>query len=196
LNETPFMQTLPLVEALASALYPRFLDRPFVFFGHSLGGLLAFELARELRRRHDLLPVHLFVSGSSAPSLPYPRPPIHALPDTEFLEELRQFSGTSEEVLAHHELMALLLPALRADFAIRETYVYADEPPLDCPISAYGGVRDDRVGRDRLEAWADQTSRAFSLTVFPGDHFFLNTARPRLLQTISRELEQHVGRET
>jgi medium-chain acyl-[acyl-carrier-protein] hydrolase len=171
-------------------LHPH-LDRPFAFFGHSLGALVAFELSREIRRQHDLLPVHLFVSGCGAPQSLYPHPPIGMLPDTAFLEELRQLNGTPAEVLEHEELMQLLLPTLRADFTARETYAYADEPPLDCPISAFGGMQDGRVERDRLEAWRDQTSGPFSLHTFPGGHFFLHSSQSLLLQTLSHALEQH-----
>lgn len=110
---------------------------PFAFFGHSLGALLSFELARYLRRQYGLSPAHLFVSGHRAPQLPNDEPPIHALPEPELLVELRRFNGTPEEVLNHEELRQLILPILRADFAIYETYVYEEDDPLDCPISAH-----------------------------------------------------------
>jgi medium-chain acyl-[acyl-carrier-protein] hydrolase len=89
--------------------------------------------------------------------------------------------------------MQLLLPALRADFALRETYVYADEPTLDCPISAFGGLADRWVSRESLEAWRDQTRAGFSLQLLPGDHFFLADSRPLLLAALSRKLAEHVA---
>ncbi len=187
-REAPFTRLAPLVETLASALRPD-LDKPFALFGHSVGALIAFELARALRRRGQPLPAHLFVSGCGAPQLPDPRLPIHALPDGEFVAELAQLGGTPAEVLAHAELMALLLPALRADFALSETYVCAEEPPLACPVTAFGGVDDARVSRDRLEGWREQTVGSFTLRLFPGDHFFINTARPALLEALAGQLE-------
>ena len=193
LKEVPFTRIGPLVEALAAALEP-YLNRPFAFFGHSLGALVGFELARELRRRDRPLPAHLFVSGCGAPHIPYPHPPIHALPDPAFLEELRRLEGTPAEVLAHRELMQLLLPALRADFALRETYTCAPEPPLDLPITAFGGMEDERVNGERLEAWREQTTKAFTLHMLPGDHFFLNTARSLILQMLGRELGPYLER--
>jgi medium-chain acyl-[acyl-carrier-protein] hydrolase len=186
--EAPFTQALPLVQAIAHALLP-YLDKPFAFFGHSMGALVSFEVARLLRREYGIAPVHLFVSGRSAPQLPAKEPPIHALPEPAFIEELRRLNGTPEAVLENVELMELLLPILRADFAVLETYVYATEPPLQCPITAFGGLQDVKVSVDRLEAWRQQTSADFSRQMLPGDHFFVQSAQPLLLQFLSRELD-------
>lgn len=183
----PFTRHAPLVEALAQALLPS-LNKPFALFGHSMGGLVSFELARLLRRKYDLLPVHLFVSGRRAPQVPDLDPPIHALPEPAFLDELRRYNGTPEAVLENKELMQLLLPILRADFAVLETYVYTTEPPLGCPITAFGGLQDCKVSCDHLEAWRNQTSASFSLQMLPGDHFFLNSAQALLLQSLTQHL--------
>jgi len=102
--------------------------------------------------------------------------------------ELCRLNGTPREVLEDEELRQILLPLLRADFAVYETYRYSTEPPLNCPISAFGGLQDYRVSRGDLEAWRDQTNVSFSLRMFPGDHFFLNTTQPLLLQVLSQEL--------
>ena len=187
LMETPFTQPASLVQALAQALVP-LLDKPFAFFGHSLGALVGFELARQLRRQSGVQPVRLFVSADGAPQLPHRGRPIHALPEREFLVELRRLNGIPGKVLEEAELMQIMLPVLRADFAVYETYVYSTEPPLNCPISAFGGLQDHRVSRGDLEAWRDQTSGSFSLRMFPGDHFFWNTTQPLLLQILSQEL--------
>jgi medium-chain acyl-[acyl-carrier-protein] hydrolase len=111
--EEPFIQMLALVQAAAEALLP-YLDKPFAFFGHSMGALVGFELARQLRRQCDLQPVHLFVSGCFAPDIPDPNP-IHNLPEAELLAELRRLNGVPQEALENTELMRLLLPTLRAD---------------------------------------------------------------------------------
>ena len=187
LMETPFTQLSPLIEALAQALGP-LLDKPFAFFGHSLGALVGFELARQLRRQSGVQPVRLFVSADRAPQIPHRDRPIHALPEGELLHELRRLNGIPGKVLEDAELMQIMLPILRADFAVYETYVYSTEPPLNCPISAFGGLQDHRVSRGDLEAWRDQTSGSFSLRMFPGDHFFWNTIQPLLLQVLSQEL--------
>jgi medium-chain acyl-[acyl-carrier-protein] hydrolase len=186
LTERPFTRLTPLVEALAQALEP-LLDQPFAFFGHSLGSLISFELARRIRRAYGVQPVQLFVSAGRAPQIPHRDAPVHALPEKEFLAELRRLNGTPNELLEHKELMEIMLPPLRADFALYETYVYSVEAPLDCPISAFGGLHDYRVNDNDLEGWRLQTNGSFSLRMFPGDHFFLD--QPSLLRTLSRTLE-------
>ena len=187
LMETPFTRLPPLIEALGQALAP-LLEKPFAFFGHSLGALVGFELARQLRRQSGVQPVRLFVSAARAPQIPSRHRPIHGLPEDQFLEELRRLNGTPAEVLEHVEFMQIMLPILRADFAIYETYAYSPEPPLTCCISSFGGLQDHRVSRDDLDAWREQTSASISRRMFPGDHFFLNTAQPLLLQALSEEL--------
>ena len=187
LMETPFTRLSPLVQALAEALAP-LLDKPFTFFGHSFGALVSFELARQLRRQSAVQPVGLFVSADRAPQIPPRDRPMHALPEAEFLAELRRLNGIPGQVLENAELMQIMLPILRADCAAYETYVYRAEPPLSCFISGFGGLQDQRVSRGDLVAWRDQTSVSFSLQMFPGDHFFLNTAQPQLLQVLSQEL--------
>lgn len=187
LSEPAISRLLPLVEALGSALQP-WLDLPFVFFGHSMGALLAFELARRLRGLYAIEPRQLFLSGNAAPQVPDLNPPRHALPEAEFLAELRRLNGTPEAVLQHRELMELMLPILRADFAVCETYVYTPQPLLACPIAAFGGLDDPEIRRDALAAWAEQTQGAFRLRMLPGDHFFLTGARPLLLWAVAHDL--------
>ena len=187
LMEPPFTRLSPLIQALAQALFP-LMDKPFAFFGHSLGALVSFELARQLRREYAVQPVRLFISADRAPQIPNRDPAIHSLPEGEFLVELRRLNGTPREVLEDEELRQIMLPLLRADFAVYETYGYSTEPPLNCPISAFGGSQDHRVSRSDLEAWREQTSVSFSLRMFPGDHFFLNTTQPVLLRVLSQEL--------
>jgi medium-chain acyl-[acyl-carrier-protein] hydrolase len=188
LAETPFSDAGPLTAALHRALRPH-LDRPFAFFGHSNGAMMAFELARALRRSGGPMPVHLFASGRAAPHVPFAEPPIHALPEPEFLHEVRRLSGTPDELFEHPELVELLLPLLRADFALAETYGCTDEPPLDVPISAFGGVYDAEVPFESVAAWRDQTTGAFRQRMFPGGHFFLTNARDELLREVAAELD-------
>lgn len=187
LMEPPFSQLPPLIEALAEALLP-LLDKPFALFGHSLGSLLSFELARRLRTNYGLRPVRLFVSAGLAPQIPHRGLPIHNLPEREFSAELRRLNGTPGELLNHKELMDIVLPSLRADFALYESYRYSSAPPLNCPISTYGGLSDRKVRHSDLERWRDQTSVSFSIRMFSGDHFFLKTTEPTLLRVLSQDL--------
>ncbi|MDZ7269879.1 MAG: thioesterase domain-containing protein [candidate division KSB1 bacterium] len=192
LREPLFTRLLPMIDAALPALLP-YLDRPFAFFGHSMGALLSFELTRRLRRQADRLPSHLFVSGRAAPHLPDAMPALHKLPEAEFIAELRRLNGTPGEVLEHAELMQLLMPILRADFAVCETYVCEPGPPLACPITVFGGAEDPHVTRATLEPWREHTSAGFALHILPGDHFFLQSAAPMLLQIMREELLRLTG---
>ena len=191
LRERPFLGLLPLVEHLGEALEP-YLDKPFVFFGHSMGALIGFELARLLRREGKSLPLHLLVSGHRAPHLPSKHRPIHSLPEPEFLEELKNLDGTPEAVLQNSELMELLSPVLRADFSVCETYYYHEEPPLSCPITAFGGTEDRDVDRSMLEPWRLHTEGRFTLHMLPGNHFFLQSSENELLRIVRDVLKQSV----
>ena len=182
-----FTRMEPLVKAIAPILLP-YLDKPFAFFGHSMGGLLSFELARQLRTEYSISPVHLFVSGRRAPQMPSPKPPIHALPETQFKEELQRLNGTPSSVLQNNELMQLLIPILRADFAVLETYIYKNEPPLECSITAFGGLQDQEVSVEELEGWREQSKGSYKLQMFPGDHFFIQSSQALLLQMLAKHL--------
>jgi medium-chain acyl-[acyl-carrier-protein] hydrolase len=189
LGEAPFNDVHSLVESAVVGLAPYF-DRPFAFFGHSNGAVIAFELMRRLRRGGGALPVAFFPSGRPAPQLPRTVPPIHALPEPEFVEGLRRLRGTPEEVLANPELMAIISPLLRADFAISETYVYRDEPPFAIPMTAFGGAQDEDVSAEGLDAWRVQTTGEFGALIFPGGHFFIRDDRDRVLAELSAELRR------
>ncbi len=181
----------PLVKDIARGLAP-YLDRPFAFFGHSMGAVVSFELARFLRQAHSVSPVHLFVSGHGAPHLPHNEAPIHSLPDAEFIEKLREMNGTDPTVLGCAELCEIILPILRADFAICETYEYIPSEPLDCPITVFSGLQDRYVTRADLEAWSMHTRSRFRVSLYPGDHFYVNGSRAGLLEAIARDLYPRV----
>jgi medium-chain acyl-[acyl-carrier-protein] hydrolase len=188
LLETPPVSIEEIVVALTERFHP-YQDIPFALFGHSLGALVSFELARRLRAM-NIQPVHLFVSGRAAPQLPDPETPIRHLPIPEFVEAVRdRYQGIPDEILHDAEMIDLLLPALRADIAMNETYQYADGPLLECPISAFGGHQDRSVTTKELAAWRDQTSGAFRLRMFPGDHFFIHSAREAFLRAVAEDLD-------
>ena len=187
LREAPFVAMEPLVTEIVKAIRPM-LDPPFAFFGHSLGGFVAYETARALRREGAPMPRHLFAGGVPAPHLHVVDAPIHGYPDPQLMDELRRYQGTPEDVLQNEELMTLLLPLLRADFTIYETYRHEAEPPLDLPITALGGLEDADASREDLDAWRAHTSKGFVLRMFPGNHFFLHTMRTRLLGAVLQDL--------
>ena len=190
LSEQPVDDLAELVEIIAAEVEP-LLDRPFAFFGHSMGTLLSFELARWLRRKGKPEPVHLLVSAGGAPQIREAKPATRPLLDHELVEKLRYLNGTPPAVLDNPELMALVLPVIRADLFAIDTYSYREEPPLTCPITAFGGLGDLTVTRDELAGWRDQTTGPFTLRMLPGDHFFLNGARLALTEVVARDLRQY-----
>ncbi len=186
-REPPFTRMAPLVSALGQALRP-LLTGAFAFFGHSVGSVMAFELARLLRREGRPGPVQLFASAHRAPHLPDRDPPLHALPRNELIEELRRLNGTPRAALESEELMDLVIPFLRADFAVNETYSYVEEPPLDIPITALGGLEDERVLRFEHDGWRQHTSGRFRVRLFPGDHFYVPGVQSQLLSALIADL--------
>jgi medium-chain acyl-[acyl-carrier-protein] hydrolase len=188
---TPFNRLEPLVKSIAPALIS-YLDKPFAFFGHSMGGLVSFELAHLFRKEYRINPAHLFISGRGAPQIPDTKPPIHDLPEQAFKEELQRLNGTPSSVLDNPELMQLLLPMLRADFAVLETYVYKHEQPLDNPITVFGGLQDPEVSHDNLLAWQEHTKASFSVQMFHGDHFFISSAQGLLLKTLTEYIKASI----
>lgn len=183
-EERPFGQLPPLIQALVPFI-PQ--DKPFAFFGHSMGALIAFELARELRRQGLPGPHRLFVSAAPAPQVPL-RPARYSLPDHEFVAALRLLGGTSETILTNVALLAYFMPVLRADFEVVDTYEYLAGEPLDCPIHVFGGENDLEVDLEGLRSWEVQTLGEFTLQTFPGDHFYLLNAWPALIGAICSDL--------
>jgi medium-chain acyl-[acyl-carrier-protein] hydrolase len=195
LHEMPIPELHPITQTLAVELLP-LLDRPFAFFGHSMGALLAFEMTRYLTRHELPLPTHLFASGRRAPQIRDEDVPSPGLPDAEITELLRTLGGTPPEVLDEPELIALILPALRADFAVCASYEYSAEPPLACPITVFGGDDDEESAPGYLEAWQDQTTAPLRIRKFPGGHFFLQTHENAVLEEMGATIRQGAMRGT
>ena len=192
----------PLLHDLKSVVnnlvenFSNYLDKPFIFFGHSVGALISFELVRALRKEKYPLPCHLIVSGTRAPHLPSRRKKIHNLSDSEFVSELVSYNGIPSGLLEDKELLSLLIPVIRADFTISETYTYSDSSPLSCPITAFGGMSDPYLSQKELSCWGAHTNNEFKYIFFKGDHFFLiKESYPEvtrvLNQIILREIEKN-----
>jgi medium-chain acyl-[acyl-carrier-protein] hydrolase len=175
----------PLVEVLAEALVP-YLDRPFFFFGHSMGAMIAFELARAVRARGLGEPAHLFLSARGGPRLPQRGPAQLPQSDDEFLAQLRTLNGMGGS--DSDELVRLMLPTLRADMTLVQTHRHLPLPPLHTGITVFGGTRDSAAREEDLLRWRFQTVGAFRLHLIDGDHFFINSHRPVVLESVSRVL--------
>ncbi|MBD2692146.1 thioesterase II family protein [Anabaena catenula] len=188
MNLPPYTKMQPLVEEIAQNLTP-YLDKPFAIFGHSMGGLVSFELTRLLRSDYNLTPLHLFISARNAPQVTPSKRPIYNLPDAEFWQEIWNFNGTPDDVMENQDIIQLFLPILRADFTVLDTYIYTIQPPLDCPISVFGGLQDKEFTDYELEAWREQTTASFSLQMLEGNHFFIRSNQNILLRSIAQQLE-------
>jgi medium-chain acyl-[acyl-carrier-protein] hydrolase len=181
------------VAALLPEILP-LLDRPFAFFGHSMGALLCYELARALRRQGAPMPLALALSGRRAPTVPNPDPPLHVLTDAAFVETMRsRYDGIPQIVLEQPDLMRLLLPTLRRDIEAIETHVYHPEPPLELPFLLYGGADDRQAPHDSLAAWRALTAAEAPMRQFPGGHFYLQAQQAPLLQDLTRRIDDYFG---
>ena len=192
MREPVELRLSPLVSSLRDAVR-RELRPPFAVFGHSMGALLAFELARALRAAGDTEPALLVVSGYRAPHLPDVDEPVHTLDDRGLRARLGEMAGTPAEVLQDDALCELILPIVRADFEVCETYVYVPEAPLDIPIVVYRGEDDHRVSERTARLWREHTTSSCTVRTFPGDHFFVRSARTPVLADLRRRCQALVG---
>ncbi len=174
LNEPPYTDLKILANALREELSRHALDRPFVLLGHSMGGLLAFEIARSLRLHNHAMPCLLVLTGCPPPHAIVMKESLHGLPDGELVDVLQErYGGIPSVVRENRELWKFLLPALRADFQMIESYAYTDEPPLDMPLLVLGGTDDPVVSAGHLMDWRRHTTQDCSVRLLPGTHFFV-----------------------
>ena len=186
IDEPAFRQMDALAETLCEVLQP-LLDVPFALFGHSMGAYVACELARQLDAAHGQTAAHLFVSGAAAPDRTPRSPPLHSLPERDLIRALNELGGTPAPVLARDELVAAMLPTIRADLMLAETYVAPRSTRLPCSITAFGGA-SDAIDRRSLQAWSNFTEGAFRLHMFPGNHFFVGQVGSAVVAEIIRDL--------
>ncbi len=187
-KEQPFTKMERLVEQLFCELVA-YVDRPFALFGHSLGAAIAYEVTREFCN-HNQNPLWLFASARRAPHMPPKQRQIYNLPSNDLLANLNRLNGTPYEVLKDQSLMEALLPSIRADFELNETYALSDLSPLPVSISAFVGNNDPEVNPKEMYAWRDVTSGEFSLRVFEGDHFYLDIGKQDVLASIQHDLRR------
>ncbi len=184
----PLLRTLPdVLDGLVAAL-TSFTGRRYALFGHSMGALLAFEAAHRLRQLKLASPEALFVSNFPAPDLATDREPLYDLPDQELTRWMIQVNGISPESLEHPDLLRLMLPTIRADLRIVDTYRWEPRQPLDCPIGVFAGVDDPEVPLAAARAWRSHTSRYLGTQSLPGGHFCVHGHISLVVASISRAL--------
>lgn len=184
MDEVPFNNMGDIVNEILTLL-PYMSQKPAVFFGHSLGGLIAFETCHELYLKNHSLPLHLIISGSRAPHINNTKRQVHDLPEAEIIRELDRMNGTPKELFTNQELLSLFIPLLRADFKVAESYSSADKK-LPIPLSVIGGKQDVEIEIKSLEAWKELTSKEFQIMTLQGDHFFVNTQRAQIIREVKR----------
>ncbi len=187
-EEPPVADAGALADKITAGILPVLDGRPFVFFGHSLGALMAYEVTRRLVKKSGPQPEHLFLSARRAPPFEPSPPVLHLLDDEDFIIQMGTLNGTPPEVLQNRELMGLLLPMLRADFTLDETYRWAAGPPLHQNFSIFGAEADFKVPHAQLAAWSEFTRGASSLAIFPGGHFYFRDPGSGLYSALNREL--------
>lgn len=187
LCEPSYTDMAALVDAVTDAIAGE-IDTPFAFFGHSMGAIVAFEVARKLRERRLAQPSHLFVSACRAPHLKLDRAPLHTLPSDAFCQALADLNGTPKEALEHRELMEMLEPMLRADFKAIETREFHQTEPLDMPLTVFAGDNDPSATVELIAPWEKHTTGGFWIKRFQGDHFYLQQQQEALLQEVSNLL--------
>lgn len=179
-----------LLDALVPALAPLLAEpgRPYALFGHSMGADVAFALTRRLREEGLPAPVRLFVAAHLPPHLPELEPDAHPLSDREFIARVRRYGGTDDSVWDNQELVDLLLPTLRSDFRLFETFRVGADDRVDCPISVLGGAADPAVQPEALRQWRQLTAGDCSIRLFEGAHFFVERALPDVAKAITADL--------
>jgi medium-chain acyl-[acyl-carrier-protein] hydrolase len=188
LNEAPCNTIAEIIGRLLPEIAP-FLNCPFVLFGHSLGSIIAFELARGLRKAGLRQPSTLIVSSGQPPHLPRLELPLHALEHDAFIAAVSErYRGIPPELLQIPELLEIFLPILRADLKLLETYTYTPESALAVNLVALGGDSDDLLEPSVLERWKDQGMGRFSTALFPGGHFYLRESRSQLIEYLKKIL--------
>lgn len=180
----PAYDSMPRLVSDLCAAMTHYQDKPFIFFGHSMGAKVAYEVAVTLRQFKKTLPTKLIVSAASAPFLPRKQAPISHLPDSLFIQAIGALEGTPAQVLANPELMALFLPSLRADFKMVEEYQSGDHAKLDCSLTLLGGVDDKNVSTLELNAWRQLFTQFDETHLFPGGHFYFNKTPHQFLQRL------------
>lgn len=160
---------------------------PFSLFGHSLGALVAFEVTRALARLGKVQPELLFVAGCDAPKNRRSTKSLHLLSDSELILKLRDYNGTPPEVLENQELMKLVLPTIRSDFSLADSYKYLAEEPSNIPIIVMSGKKDEHVEPNLIESWGEETSKSCRLYWFEHGHFFVQSEADLVIQRIRQE---------
>jgi surfactin synthase thioesterase subunit len=191
-QEAPYTDFGTLVSDLADEITDAAAGNPYVLVGHSLGAAIGYEVAREMRARRASAPALLVVSAAAAPYVTIDSVTADRLSDRELIEETRAWGQLPAQVLDCDELLELVLPTLRADIALADSYRYVPSAPLSCPVSVFGGRQDPFVPEAALKSWTDLTSNRAVVRVYDGDHFYLWGREREVASAILSDLRPQV----
>lgn len=187
-NEEPYTDIKRVIAELTPSILN--LKEPFIFVGHSMGALIAYELTCHLQDNYDLKPLRLVVSGCSSPSFPKPLKKSSDLSEDEFIDRLKKINGSNNEIVNNSELLEVVMPMLRADFALCDNYAYNNRvEKVTCPITAFCGNKDIFAPLASVECWRDLTNNSFSVKVFDGEHFFIKDRYQEVLNFLIELVE-------
>lgn len=175
-----------LADGVAAAMEPC-RAQPLAFLGHSMGAVIAYEVARRFLDGGPAAPVHLFASGRRGPST-YRVERVHDGGDAALLADVRELDGTDSELLADDELLRMALPVLRSDYRAVETYRWLPGAEPTCPVTVLTGDRDPKVTDDEARAWKAHTTGDFEVLTYPGGHFFLAERWPDIAHVVRSRL--------
>ena len=190
LKEPPMKDMVSLLDALELQVEPYLDQVPFVFWGHSMGALLVFELMRRFQKKGAALPKLAILSARRAPHLPKYQIDVAQMDDEEFINELRKLGGTPDEIINNKRLMKLVLPSLRADFELMYRWEHVAGDPLSIPLKVVGGKGDAPISEADLQAWSQYSTAETTIEMFEGDHFYLHQPAVELLPWLSGVLSK------
>ena len=170
------------------------LDKPFMFFGHSMGALIGYELVFKIYENYNILPEKLYVSAHKAPFLDRGGPIMHKLKKNDFINELKKMNGIAKELLEHKELMDLMLPIIRNDYAVCENYNYKEKEKINVPITAFGGTFDKEIREEHLKQWSNVTNADFNYFLIEGDHFFIVKEKEKFMNLFAKLLINDISK--
>jgi medium-chain acyl-[acyl-carrier-protein] hydrolase len=192
MREIPKTEIASLAEEVTHGLQAKS-DKPFAFYGHSFGAIVAFETAQHLRRQGCAGPQALYLGAVRPPQIPSPHPPLRRLPDAEFAAGVQaRYGGIPEAILRDRDAMEVFLPPMRADFAAYETYIYQPEAPLAVPICVFAGEGDTAVDPQKLDRWREHTTGSFEQRTLPGGHFFMSVSAVLLSEILRDRITAHL----
>lgn len=177
-----------------SAVLESYFDKPFAFFGHSMGALLSYETTRTLARNKKNLPEHLFISGRFSPDTIRNKSSVHNLPEDLFLAEIQKYGGLPEKILEDAEMRSFFFPTLRADMEMCEKYIYERTSALTIPITVYNGLTDEGVNPSEKNGWEDMTEMSCEIKYFAGGHFFFKDSPNEFFGQLRKDLEKLVSK--